>query len=125
MLIGELAKQSGFTKDTLRYYERIGLIQLVEVQRGENNYRRYERDILQDLSNIKKLKEAGFTLAEIKQFRGMNQLDLLNCEALAPIIKRKIEKIEQEIKLLTAQRNKLITLGQTCEGDCSSTFQKS
>ena len=79
MHIGEIAKQSGFSKDTLRYYEKIGLIQLTDVQRGENNYRVYDDTILLELSNIRKLKKVGFTLTEIKRLRKMNQLDLINC----------------------------------------------
>ena len=124
MHIGEIAKQSGFSKDTLRYYEKIGLIQLTDVQRGENNYRVYDDTILLELSNIRKLKKVGFALTEIKRLRKMNQLDLINCQHLAPLLQEKLEKIEQAIAQLTTQKNKLLTLKNSCKGECSATLQK-
>jgi len=125
MKIGDIAKQSGFTKDTLRYYEKIGIIQLSDVQRSESNYRIYDGTILQELSNIKKLKESGFTLAEIKRFQKMNKMELLNCANLAPVINDKIEQIEQQIIQLRKQKNKLLSLKSACQGDCVIAWKQS
>ena len=120
MQIGEIAKQSGFSKDTLRYYEKIGLIQLTKQQRGANNYRIYDGRILQELDLIKKLKNVGFTLNEIKDLKRMGALDMISCGTVGPLVKEKLTKIEEQLAELKEQKRKLLLLMQSCKGDCST-----
>jgi len=124
MQIGEIAKQSGFTKDTLRYYEKIGLIQLSKKQRGENNYRIYDDSILQELSLIKRLKNIGFTLNEIKDLKRMGALDMISCGNVGPMVKEKLKKIEIQLAELQEQKRKLLVLMQSCTGDCMTAFEQ-
>jgi len=124
MQIGEIAKQSGFSKDTLRYYEKIGLIQLTKQQRGANNYRIYDGRILQELGLIKKLKNVGFTLNEIKDLKRMDVLDMISCGTVGPLVKEKLTKIEEQLTELSEQKRKLLLLMQSCKGDCSETLDK-
>ena len=123
MQIGVIAKQSGFSKDTLRYYEKIGLIQLTKAQRGPNNYRIYDNRILQELSLIKKLKQVGFTLNEIKDLRRMDALNMIACDKIGPLVNAKILKIESQLKVLAAQKQKLVNLMDACQGDCAATIK--
>lgn len=120
MKIGAVAEQSGFSKDTLRYYEKIGLIQLTKDQRSPKNYRIYDHSILQELQQIKKLKKVGFTLNEIKDLRRMDALNMVSCSTISPLVKEKLEKIEAQLKELQEQKRKLLNLGQACQGDCSA-----
>ena len=122
MQIGEIAKQSGFSKDTLRYYEKIGLLQLDKKQRGENNYRFYDSAILQKLNTIKSLKQVGFTLKEIKKLLSMDESNRISCQSVGAIVQPKIVKIEAEILKLQMQKRKLLQLMGACEGDCVATF---
>jgi len=122
MQIGEIARQSGFSKDTLRYYEKIGLIQLDKKQRGENNYRFYDGSMLQKLDTIKKLKKVGFTLKEIKSLLRMGELNRISCQTVGAIVQPKLVKIEEEILKLQHQKAKLLQLIEQCEGDCTATF---
>lgn len=124
MQIGEIAKQSGFSKDTLRYYEKIGLLKLNKKQRGPNNYRVYDRSILQKLSWIQKLKRAGFTLNEIKDLIRMGTLDMIACSRVGPLVQTKLAKIEEQLTKLQEQKKLLITLVQSCQGDCTSTMEE-
>jgi len=124
MQIGEIAKQSGFSKDTLRYYEKIGLIELNKNQRGVNNYRIYDSSILQKLSWIKKVKRAGFTLNEIKDLIRMGTLDMISCSRVGPLVQTKLAKIEEQLTKLQEQKKLLITLVQSCQGDCTSTIEE-
>lgn len=62
MKIGELAKRAGITADTLRFYERIGLIRPA---RTLNGYREYPEELLELIRYISTAKKLGFTLAEI------------------------------------------------------------
>ena len=124
MKIGEIAQRSGFSKDTLRYYEKIGLIRLTKKQRSENNYRIYDDSILTDLKTIKKMKSIGFTLKEIKELRRMEELDYVSCSSLAPLIKNKLEKIEEQLILLQSQKQQLLKLVDLCQGECTTTMDK-
>ena len=122
MQIGEIARQSGFSKDTLRYYEKIGLIMLSKQQRDTNNYRIYDTSILQELSLIKKLKNVGFALSEIKDLKRMGALDMISCGTVGPLVKEKLTKIETQIAELQEQKQKLLKLMQSCQGDCMATL---
>jgi hypothetical protein len=62
MLIGELAQKSGLTKDTIRFYEKKGLINLNTDDRRDNNYKEYPDQVLNKLLLVQKLKDMGFTL---------------------------------------------------------------
>jgi len=124
MQIGEIAKQSGFSKDTLRYYEKIGLIQLDKKQRGKNNYRFYDDSVLKKLDTIKNLKRVGFTLTEIKNLFRMGELDMVSCQSIGRIVQPKLIKIEQEILKLQAQKMNLLQLVEQCQGDCMVTFEQ-
>ncbi len=124
MLIGEIATQSGFSKDTLRYYEKIGLIKLDKKLRGDNNYRFYDGTILDRLKTIKQLKNTGFTLNEIKSLLRKGELNMISCTTVGSIVQPKLEKIEQQILALQNQKTKLLQLINHCQGDCTATFEE-
>lgn len=62
--IGRLAQRAGCSVETIRHYERIGL--LAEPERGENGYRRYGREDLRRLAFIRRSRELGFSQAQIR-----------------------------------------------------------
>ena len=62
MLIGELSKQSGLSRDTIRFYEKQRLIEVGLKERRFNIYKEYSQDTLQRLLHIKRIKGFGFTL---------------------------------------------------------------
>ena len=68
MLIGELSKRTGFSHDTIRFYEKKGLIVVDKKQRRTNNYKEYPEAIFNKLVLIKTVKELGFTLNEVDDF---------------------------------------------------------
>ncbi len=96
-------------KDTLRYYDRKGI---VSPSRKENRYRRYSKNDLIDLMNIQILQYADFTLEEIKSkfhFNRMEHIDPADCEELASFLdakhaetRKKIEHLENISELLQA-----------------------
>ncbi|GAL85434.1 hypothetical protein MYP_2663 [Sporocytophaga myxococcoides] len=67
MLIGEISVLTGLSRDTIRYYERIGLIKINKRQRRDNNYKEYSNEIIERLEIIKRAKYLGFSLQEIKE----------------------------------------------------------
>ena len=65
MRIGELSKRSGLSRDTLRFYERKGLIDSLPEDGSSNNYRTYAEDTLEALEWIAEAQAAGMTLADL------------------------------------------------------------
>ncbi|ANY75180.1 MerR family transcriptional regulator [Paenibacillus ihbetae] len=87
--IQEVSRMLGIPKDTLRYYDRIGV---VSPSRGHNSYRKYSRDDIVNLMNIQIMQYADFSLEEIKekfQFHRMQSIDPAYCEEVAEFLETK------------------------------------
>jgi MerR family copper efflux transcriptional regulator len=112
MTIGRLAKQAGVNIDTIRYYERNGLIP--EPVRRESGYREYEGADLRRLRFILRAKDLGFTLAEIRE------LLTLSADRDVRGVKRRaeqhLEQVKHKIKELQRVRRGLKTLVDACPG---------
>ncbi|MFS1515433.1 MerR family transcriptional regulator [Bacillus sp. SCS-151] len=95
--IQEVSQILGMSKDTLRYYDRIGI---VSPFRKDNRYRMYSRDDLIDLMNIHIMRYADFTLEEIKGklgFRKMENIDSTYCEEVAAFLDAKNAETRKKI----------------------------
>lgn len=105
MQIGELAARSGLSRDTLRFYEKRGLIAAI---RRPNGYRHYPEAALQLVSYIRTAQRLGFTLAEIE-----SELPALAAGTepgrLARALRAKMALIDTRIAELTALRTDLAT----------------
>lgn len=100
MKIGELSKQSGFTKDTIRYYQSINMFNGL-VEKDENGYRNFSPNALEVLNLIKQGKEYGFTLREMQGL--LEMLDDALPDKLTYVedsLLKRIEKNENEIQQL-------------------------
>lgn len=124
MQIGEVAKRTGFSTDTLRYYEKLGLIHLSRQQRGENNYRQYDQNLLDRLLLIKQSKSLGFTLKEIKLLLELEEEELLECNSVGELMDAKLTAISQKIQALQEIQTRLLSVKALCEGDCLSTMKQ-
>ena len=107
MLIGELSKASGFSKDTIRFYEKIGLVELPKHARRDNNYKDYPQEVLKTLLSIKNLKGLGFTLEEIREIIVRQQVDALDRETTFKIIDQKIIHLDVQIDKLILYKHRL------------------
>ena len=94
--IGELAKQTGLSVGTLRYYSDLGVLH--PVQRGNNGYRYYSLDASQQVEFIKKAQALGFTLEEIKQILDVRDRGEQPCNLVQSLLHQKIEQLEIQIK---------------------------
>ena len=107
MLIGELSKASGFSKDTIRYYEKIGLIELPKHFRLDTNYKDYPKETLALLLSVRNLKSLGFTLEEIREILVRKQMDALDNETTFKIIDQKIIHLDAQVDKLLLYRHRL------------------
>lgn len=120
MLIGEVVRRSGVSRDTIRYYERLGLIRTEGPSAPTNSYKMYATDTLTRLELIRQGKKLGFSLTEI-----IDGLDLLSNEQLSDVaaenrLVNKIKTIDQKIQALQAVRHRLnFVLERIHEGTCS------
>lgn len=120
MLIGILSQKTGFSRDTIRFYEKKGLFKLSGKDRRENNYKEYSSDILAKLQLIKKFKEFGFTLNEIKDFLKLCEKEIVECENIKPLVLEKVGTIERKIEELNYFKEKLLLAISICDGNCKN-----
>ncbi|HSM83109.1 MAG TPA: MerR family transcriptional regulator [Nodosilinea sp.] len=100
MLIGELAKATGLSKDTIRFYEKVGLLESRGKQAGSRIYREYGHDTVERLSLISHGKALGFTLSEMKLLIDQLQQGVLSKQDKVRMIERKIEEIAAKMQKL-------------------------
>ena len=96
MKIHELAGRSGLTADTIRYYEREGLLDHRHVARDRNNYRAYTEEAVARLALIKKLQSVGFSLAELRETLDESGPGGPDNDRVIAQIRRKIEEIKRK-----------------------------
>jgi Hg(II)-responsive transcriptional regulator len=121
MTIGQLAERAGVNIETVRYYERRGL--LSEPARTDAGYRDYEPDALARVRFIKRAQGLGFTLHEIEELLALRVRHEGACEAVGRRTRDKIAVVRQKIRELKAMEHSLTRLAAACEagrrtGDC-------
>ena len=115
MRAGEVARRAGVNIETLRYYERRGL--LPEPARTPSGHRRYDEDVVRFLRAIKDVQATGFTLAEIEEYlRAVQRGRVPASEALRVRMAVKIDEIDGRIAALRRMRDELARIvGCACE----------
>ena len=100
MLIKEIAERTGVSIDTIRFYEKQGLLDDSHFERTANRYRHYSEAALQRLNLIRMGQAAGFTLNEMRQAIHAWETDELSLEEKVFYMCRKLEEIEQKKQAL-------------------------
>jgi MerR family copper efflux transcriptional regulator len=124
LLIGAVAKQSGVSVPTIRYYETMGL--LSAAPRSITGYRRYGREVLDELRFIKKAQGLGFSLDEIKEVLTLTRSGTHPCMHVLDLARRHLRALDERIAQLTRFRGRLANeiskwdgIEQpTCQGLC-------
>ena len=109
LTIGKLAKQCHVNVETIRYYQRIGLMRVPETTQS---YRYYNDKDIETLNFIQKGKDAGLQLSEIQE---LLQLQLEDREQVRHDIEQRLEKIDQRIQELQALKNRLSSWVDECK----------
>ena len=119
LTIGKLADLTDSTTDTLRYYERMGLIKVDN--RSQAGYRLYDPDTVKIVRFIKGAKALNFTLAEIQKLLVLDTSDQASCADVVRVTEAKIKEAEEKIKELETIKKVLSGLAKKCPKDGSST----
>ena len=118
MRIGEAATQSGVNIQTLRYYERRGLLPRPS-RSATSNYRLYTSDTVRRVRFVKDAQSIGFTLEEIKELFALRSESENPCEELRDRALVKITDIDAKIRSLQTMKELLAKLVATCPGSDS------
>lgn len=114
MKIGELAREAGVNVQTVRYYERRGL--LPEPTRRESGYREYTQDFLDRLRFIRRGQELGFTLTEIQELLSLRVDPDTTADEVKARAEAKVDDITRKIEDLDEIRRALGHLAGACGG---------
>ena len=109
MQIGELAKRTGCETETIRYYEREGL--LPAPSRSSSGYRRYEQPHLEQLAFILHCRSLGMPLADIRLLAGFHQQPAAEpCDRVNALIDEQIQRVHSQIEALQRLEQQLLQL---------------
>jgi MerR family mercuric resistance operon transcriptional regulator len=111
---GELAKRAGVNVETLRFYERKGL--LPEPPRRESGYREYPAESVRRIRFIKRAQELGFSLGEIREILALRVQPGTTCADVRDRAEHKILDVREKIADLKAIERALQKLTTTCTG---------
>lgn len=114
MTIGQLAKKSGIGVESIRFYERCGLI--LQPERPSSGFRRYPEDVLARLQFIRGAKDLGFSLREIAELLALRRHPGDSCQAVRAQAETKVGEIDMKIRALRQMRGELMNLVDSCSG---------
>lgn len=102
---GELADLAGVSRDTLRHYERKGV--LPRPLRGQNRYRKYPPEALQRVQLVRRALSVGFTLDELAKVLKVRDAGGAPCEEVRKLAAQKLLNVQDQLRELTALRDDL------------------
>jgi DNA-binding transcriptional MerR regulator len=117
MTISKLAGKAGVSPDTLRYYQKIGL--LPPPKRTEAGYRLFEQDSLGRLSFIKTAQSLGLRLKDIGQLLEVMDKGLCPCGHTEQLLQARMAEVDDEIARLTSLRQSMAHTLESCPADCT------
>jgi Cu(I)-responsive transcriptional regulator len=112
MKIGELAKATGTGVETVRYYEKIGL--LPKVARTDGNYRSYGSEEVSRLSFIRRARDLGFSLEQVRTLLSLADDRQRPCGEVDAIARQHLDTVDSKLADLTALRGELSDLIAQC-----------
>lgn len=116
---GELARLCGVSPDTIRHYERVGV--LPAAVRGENGYRRFPRESVERVLTIRRALAIGFSLAEITRILRQGDGGAPPCRTVRALAGEKLHDLDRRIAELTARREELAKLLEEWDGRLART----
>lgn len=111
--IGDLARATGTKVETIRYYERIGL--LPPPPRTPGNYRSYGKPQLGRLSFVRRARELGFSIEQVRALLDLADDQSRSCDAVDVIARQHLAEVERKLADLTALRSELTALLGQCQ----------
>jgi len=115
MTISQVARLAGVGVETVRFYEREGLLD--QPARPDSGYRDYPPEVVKRIQFIRRAKELGFSLKEIGQLLTLSGEPLSTCADMKKQAEAKIDEIECKIMDLSRMKRALVQVAERCSGD--------
>ncbi|MBE1302029.1 MAG: MerR family transcriptional regulator [Alteromonadaceae bacterium] len=115
MKIGQLAKVSGCSIQTIRYYEKEGLLSLPS--RSEGNFRLYDEKALKQLEFVKHCRSLDIPLLDIKTLLELKNRPEESCSSINSLIANQLDLVNQRIKELKELKSELQIMKKACSSD--------
>ena len=125
MRIGEITRLTGVSKDTVRFYERQGLLDAAPQPGMTNNYKQYSAQALRRIELIGHAKALGFTLREIAEVIAVWQENALDGETKRIMLETKIAQIDDKARSMAVLRAGLVDALAKVETGCADGMQLS
>lgn len=116
--IGKLAQHAEVTTDTVRYYEKEGL--LAPARKTDAGYRLYDEDSVRRLRFIRQAQQCGFSLTEIRELLTLKNTDAACCRDVRNVAVEKKLQLEHKIRALQLMSQALTELVTICNDDARS-----
>jgi len=113
MPIGTLSKQSGVHLETIRYYERAGV--LPKARRAANGRRVFDQQDVRRLAFIRHARELGFELASVRALLALQEKPELSCKSASDLASAQLSAVEGRINRLTVLREELKRMIRACK----------
>lgn len=113
MRIGELSKTSGVHIETIRYYERAGV--LPKARRTANGRRTYSEEDADRLAFIRHARELGFDLPAVRALLALQERPELSCEAASKLASAQLSAVESRLSRLALLRDELKRMVRACK----------
>ncbi len=111
--IGTLSKQSGVHIETIRYYERAGV--LPKARRAANGRRVFDQQDVRRLAFIRHARELGFELASVRALLALQEKPELSCKSASDLASAQLSAVEGRINRLTVLREELKRMIRACK----------
>ena len=112
LAIGDLAKATGTKVETIRYYERIGVLAAPGRTRG--NYRAYALEDLGRLSFVRRARDLGFGLEQVRELLSLSHQKKRSCDAVDAIARAHLAEVDRKLTDLKAMRRELDRIIRQC-----------
>ena len=117
MRIGEVAAKAGVTVDTVRFYERVGV--LPPAARTESGYRDYEAQTVERIQLTRELQAIGFTLSDAVDALAAHDAGGATCESERWRLQAVLDRVDARLAELAALRGRIVDAQQACaDGRC-------
>jgi DNA-binding transcriptional MerR regulator len=113
--IGAMAKAAGVKVVTVRYYEKVKL--MPEPPRTDGNYRAYRREHLHRLRFIRRCRDLGFTLDQVRELLRLSLQSMRDCSGVDQLTAKHLEDIERKIADLKSLAAELRRINRRCPGN--------
>ncbi|USD37763.1 MULTISPECIES: MerR family DNA-binding protein [Ferrimonas] len=113
MKIGQVARETGLSVKTIRYYHDI---KLVEARRGDNGYREYQQSQLAQLQFVARCKALGFSLEQCAQLLSLNASEDRTAAAVKSVATEQLLVVQDKVRQLQQLERQLSTLVNACDG---------